>query len=228
MTDTTWSPQSTWGDVDDYYAALFLPSDAYFDDGIHAARSAGLPDIQVSAAQGQLLELLARLGKARHILEIGTLGAYSTTWLARALPPGGSLITLELSPVHAAVARANLERAGFADLVEIRLGPASESLAALHAEGAGPFDLIFIDADKGGYPDYFSWSMRLSAPGTLIVIDNVVRQGKVVQADSTDGLVQGVRKMNELIAGRENLVVTTLQTVGTKGYDGLTLAYVTS
>jgi predicted O-methyltransferase YrrM len=219
--------ESSWVDVDDYYASLFLPSDDYFRAGLDAARAAGLPQIQVSAALGRLLELLARLRGARRILEIGTLGAYSTTWLARALPPGGSLITLELSPHHAEVARANLERAGLGGHVEIRLGPAGESLAALHAEGAGPFDMIFIDADKAGYPDYFTWSMRLSAPGTLLVIDNVVRGGKVVEADSTDASVQGVRRMNELIAVQPNLVVTTLQTVGTKGYDGITIAYVT-
>jgi predicted O-methyltransferase YrrM len=221
-------PDSSWIDVDDYYGSLFVPADDYFQAGLAAARSAGLPQIQVSATQGRLLELLARLRGARHILEIGTLGGYSTTWLARALPPGGSLITLELNPRHAEVARANLERAGFGQSVEVRVGAASESLAALHAEGTGPFDLIFIDADKGGYPDYFTWSMRLSAPGTLLVIDNVVRGGRVLEADSTDEDVQGVRRMNELVAAEAGLIVTTLQTVGAKGYDGLTFAYVTS
>ncbi len=220
--------EPTAEDVDRYLGEVFVPSDPDFDAALDAAREGGLPDIQVSPTQGRLLELLVRLREARRVLEIGTLGGYSAMWMARGLPPGGTLLSLELSPHHAEVARANLARAGFSDRVEVRVGPASESLAALEAEGAGPFDLVFIDADKTGYPDYFSASMRLSAPGTLLVIDNVIRRGKVADPASGDENVQAVREMNERIAARSDVVATSLQTLGAKGWDGLTFALVTA
>jgi predicted O-methyltransferase YrrM len=221
-------PDPSWQDVDRYLSELFFPPDDELDATLEAGRAAGLPQIQVSAAQGRLLELLVRLRNARRVLEIGTLAGYSTMWMARGLPPGGSIVTLELSPLHAEVARKNLDRGGYSGSVEIRVGPATESLAALEKEDAGPFDLVFIDADKEGYPEYFDRSMRLSAPGTLLVIDNVIRAGKVADAESSDENVQGVREMNRRIAARRELVVTSLQLVGAKGWDGITLAYVTA
>jgi predicted O-methyltransferase YrrM len=175
----------------------------------------------VSPPQGRLLELLARALGAKRILEIGTLGGYSTLWLARGLAPGGRVLTLELDPKHAEVARQNFERAGRSGVIEIRIGPALETLAKLVAERVEPFDLVFVDADKAGLPDYFSASLRLSRPGTLIVVDNVIREGDVVNAESADAATQGVRRMNERIAAEPRVSATTLQTVGGKGYDGL-------
>jgi len=180
----------------------------------------------VSPPQGRLLELLARALRARQILEIGTLGGYSTLWLARGLAPGGRIVTLEVDPKHADVARRNFERAGRSGAIELRLGAALETLPRMVAERAGPFDLVFVDADKPSLPDYFSWSLQLSRPGTLIVIDNVVREGDVVDATSADASVQGVRRMNERIAGEPRVTATTLQTVGGKGYDGLAFVLV--
>jgi len=216
----------TWTAVDRYLADLFVPSDAVLDAALAASAAAGLPDIQVSPNQGKLLHLLARSHQARTILELGTLGGYSTIWLARALPPGGRLVTLECEPKHAEVARANIVRAGLADTVEIRIGPALETLLRLAAEGRGPFDLIFIDADKSGLPDYFSWSLKLSRPGSIIIIDNVIRDGAVIDATSTDPDVQGVRRMNEMIAAEKRVTATAIQTVGIKGYDGFAIARV--
>ncbi len=216
-----------WTSVDEYVSSLFLPEDPALDAAVEATEAAGLPAIAVSPAQGKLLYVLALAMQARRILEIGTLGAYSTLWLARALPPEGRLVTLELEPTHADVARANLARAGFGAQVEVRLGPALETLPRLVEEGAGPFDLVFIDADKPGYPRYWPWALRLSRPGTLIVADNVVREGAVADAGSADANVQGVRRYLECVASEPGVAGTVLQTVGVKGYDGLSLAVVT-
>jgi predicted O-methyltransferase YrrM len=182
----------------------------------------------VAPNQGKLLQLLARMQGARSILEIGTLGGYSTIWLARALPPGGRLITLEADPKHAEVARANIARAGLDEMVELRLGRALDTLPALHRENRGPFDLIFIDADKPGYPDYFPWALKLSRRGSLIVADNVVRKGAVADANSVDPMVQGVRRFTELVAAEPRVSATAIQTVGSKGYDGLAIVLVTA
>jgi predicted O-methyltransferase YrrM len=213
--------ETLWDQVDAYLIETLLPRDAMFADALAESDRAGLPTIQVSPTQGRLLELLARALNARRILEIGTLGGYSTLWLARGLASGGRVLTLELEPRHADVARRNFERAGRADVIEIRVGPAQETLARLVQERAGPFDLVFVDADKAGLPDYFSASLALSRPGTLIVVDNVVREGDVVNAASADAATQGVRRMNERIAAEPRVSATTLQTVGGKGYDGL-------
>src|SRR6516165_4797571 len=185
--------QEQWTAVDRYLTDLLVPPDPALDAALQASAAAGLPPIHVSPNQGKLLQLLARVQGARSILEIGTLGGYSTIWLARALPAGGRLLTLEADPRHAAVARANLARAGVADVVELRPGPAQETLPQLAAEGRGPFDLIFIDADKPSYPDYLAWALRLSRRGSLIIADNVVRNGAVIDPASADSRVQGVR-----------------------------------
>jgi predicted O-methyltransferase YrrM len=215
-----------WSQVDDYIIGLFVASDPALDAALSDSEAAGLPSIAVSPAQGKFLMLLARLRGAQRILEIGTLGGYSTIWLARALPSGGRLVTLEYSPVHAEVARANIARAGLADVVEIRVGRAQDTLPALVAEGKEPFDLIFIDADKAGYPGYLDWSLRLSRPGTLIIADNVVRNGKIVETDSEDPNVLGARRFNELLAAEPRVEAVVLQSVGSKGYDGMALALV--
>jgi predicted O-methyltransferase YrrM len=178
--------------------------------------------------QGKLLHLLARACQARQILEIGTLGGYSTIWLARALPAGGCVMTLEADPKHAEVARANFAHAGVASVIELRLGPALETLPKLAAEGRGPFDLIFIDADKSNMREYFDWALKLSRPGSVIIADNVVRQGKVLDASSSDVDVQGVRRFNERLAAEKRVSATEIQTVGSKGYDGFALAVVNS
>jgi predicted O-methyltransferase YrrM len=216
-----------WAAVDQYTTGLLLPPDPALDAALAASDAAGLPSINVSPSQGKLLMLLARLMGAARILEIGTLGGYSSIWLARALAPGGRLITLEFSPKHAEVARGNIAHAGFADTVEVRVGDAHAAIQQLVAEGSGPFDLIFIDADKSGIPDYLEWSLKLSRPGTLIIVDNVIRDGALIDGKSKDGNVQGVRRMHEMLAKEPRLSATTIQTVGSKGYDGLTLALVT-
>jgi predicted O-methyltransferase YrrM len=218
--------QAQWTAVDDYFADLLLPADAALDAALAASDAAGLPRIAVSPLQGRLLYLLARFGRARRILEVGTLGGYSAIWLARALPPDGRLVSLELEPKHAQVARANLARAGLAGVAEVRVGPAADSLAQLEREGAAPFDLIFIDADKTGYPDYWHAALKLARVGTLIVADNVVRKGAVADAASTDANVQGVRRYHELVAAEPRVQATGLQTVGVKGYDGFCIALV--
>ncbi len=214
----------SWTTVDRYFEDLLLPRDEILAAALAASRAAGLPDIAVSPLQGRLLQLLAQTAGARRILEIGTLGGYSAIWLARALPADGQLVTLELEPKHAEVARANLARAGLAERAEVRVGPALESLAALAGEGAAPFDFVFIDADKAGYPDYWHWALKLARPGALIVADNVVRRGAVADAASTDANVQGVRRYLELIAGEPRVQATAVQTVGVKGYDGFCIA----
>ncbi|SFY45006.1 O-methyltransferase [Streptomyces atratus] len=216
-----------WTEVDDYFNGLLVGPDEALDAAVEASDGAGLPAIQVAANQGKLLNLLARLQGARTVLEIGTLGGYSTIWLARALPEGGKVVTLEADPAYAEVARANIERAGLADVVEIRVGRALDTLPELAAQGYGPFDVVFIDADKPSNPDYLAWSLKLTRPGSLIVADNVVRDGEVVDGASEDPKVQGVRRFTELVAAEPTLTATALQTVGSKGYDGLMMALVT-
>jgi predicted O-methyltransferase YrrM len=218
--------QEQWTAVDRYLTDLLVPPEPALDAALAASAAAGLPLIHVSPVQGKLLNLLARTLSARAILEIGTLGGYSTIWLARALSAGGHLITLEADPKHAEVARENVARAGLADVVELRLGRAEETLPQLAAEGRGPFDLIFIDADKANIPTYFAWALKLSRRGSLIIIDNIVRSGAVVDAASTDPAVQGVRRLNELLAAEPRVSATAIQTVGSKGHDGFAIALV--
>ena len=220
--------QEQWAAVDRYIADLFAPDDPALDAALEASAAAGLPPIQVAPNQGKLLQILARLQGARRILEIGTLGGYSTIWLARALPADGCLITLELDPKHAEVARGNIARAGLDRVVDLRLGRALDLLPRIAAEGMGPFDLIFIDADRPNNPDYFAWALRLARRGSLIVIDNVVRGGMVADAASGDPAIQGVRRMNAMIAAEPRVSATAVQTVGGKGYDGFAIALVTA
>jgi predicted O-methyltransferase YrrM len=215
-----------WSEVDRYLSDLLVAQDTALEETLRSSDAAGLPAINVSPTQGKLLHLLARLKRARQVLEIGTLAGYSTIWLARALPPGGRVITLEMEPKHAEVARANFARAGLDQVIELRLGRALDTLPALEAEGRGPFDLFFIDADKASIPQYFEWSLRLSRPGSLIVVDNVVRGGEVANASSTDEAVRGVRRLNEMMAVEPRVTATVIQTVGSKGYDGLAFALV--
>jgi predicted O-methyltransferase YrrM len=220
--------QERWEAVDLYLADLLAPPDPALEAAVEASAAAGLPAHGVSPSQGKLLQLLARIQGARSILELGTLGGYSTIWLARALPPGGSLITVETEPAYADVARANVARAGLDDLVELRVGPALEILPQLAVEGRGPFDLVFVDADKATSPEYFGWALRLSRPGSLIVADNVVRGGAVLDAASSDPSVQGVRSLLERLAAEPRVSATAIQTVGSKGYDGFAVALVTA
>ncbi|MFF8408278.1 O-methyltransferase [Streptomyces omiyaensis] len=216
-----------WNDIDAYVTGLLVPDDEALTAALADSAAAGLPEIAVAPNQGKLLNLLARTQGARRILEIGTLGGYSTIWLGRALPADGRLITLEYDPRHAEVARANLARAGLADRVEVRTGPALDTLPLLAKEGAGPFDLVFVDADKVNNPHYVTWALELSRPGTLIVVDNVIRGGRVAAEDPSDPAVTGTRTMFELVAGEPRLDATAVQTVGTKGHDGLLIARVT-
>jgi len=218
--------QETWTAVDRYIADLLEPSDPALDAALADSSAAGLPPMNVSPNQGKLLQILARIQRARNILEIGTLGGYSTIWLARALPAGGRLITLEFDPKHAEVARTNLARAGLTGVVELRVGRALDALPQLAAEGRGPFDLIFIDADKPSTADYFAWSLKLSRPGSLIIADNVVRKGTVIDAASDDPRVQGMRRFFRALAVEKRVSTTVVQTVGSKGYDGFALAFV--
>jgi len=218
--------QERWTAVDEYFSASLIPSDPSLESALSESLAAGLPAISVSPNQGKLLQMLARIVGARTILEIGTLGGYSTIWLARSLRPGGRLITLEVDPQHADVARRNLARAGLAEVVDVRLGSALEILPQLSAERRGPFDLVFIDADKPNIPAYFSWAMKLSRPGTLIVVDNVVRDGAVIDPDSDDQSVQGVRRFVELLGAESGASATVIQTVGIKGYDGFAIVLV--
>jgi predicted O-methyltransferase YrrM len=218
--------QETWTAVDRYLTDLFVPSDSALDAALAASVAASLPPINVSPTQGKLLQLLARIQGARNILEIGTLGGYSTIWLARALPAGGRLITLDFDPKHAEVARANLARAGLGGVVELRVGRALDTLPQLVAEGRGPFDLIFIDADKPSTADYFAWSLKLSRCGSVIIVDNVVRKGAVADAASNDPNVLGMRRFHESLAAEKRVSATVIQTVGSKGHDGFAIALV--
>ena len=218
--------QKTFTAVDDYINSVLVPSDPALESARQAAAAADLPDIAVTPSQGKLLHLLARSVNARNILEIGTLGAYSTIWMARALPADGRLITLEFNPKHAKVARANIAHAGLSDMVDLREGAALETLPKIAAENLPPFDLIFIDADKENNAGYFEWALKLSHPGSLIFVDNVIRDGAVANPKSKDPMVQGVRRLNDLLAKETRVIATTIQTVGTKGYDGFTLALV--
>jgi len=217
-----------WTAVDRYLCETLVPSDPALDAALSASAAAGLPAINVSPNQGKLLHLLARIHGARRILEVGTLGGYSTIWLARALPAGGTVTTLELDPGHAALARSNLERAGVAERVTVRVGDAAASLAALVAEQAAPFDLVFIDANKDGNPEYLRLALSLSRPGTVIICDNVVREGRVADAGSRDADVVGVRRCFEMAAADPRLTTTAIQTVGSKGWDGFAISIVSA
>ena len=218
--------QEVWTAVDDYISSLLVPSDPGLDAALASSTAANLPAIQVSPPQGKMLHVLARLIGARNILEIGTLGGYSTIWLARALPPAGRVLTLEANPKHADVARANFARAGLTNVIELRLGKALDLLPDVAAEGRGPFDLIFIDANKSNMPEYFDWSVKLSRRGSVIVADNVIRQGGVLDATSDDADIQGVRRFTERVAADSRVSATAIQTVGSKGYDGFALIIV--
>ncbi|WP_406127221.1 O-methyltransferase [Streptomyces sp. NBC_00989] len=220
------SESQVWDDVDDYFIGQLTPDDEVLEAALRDSEAAGLPQIAVSAAEGKLLHLLAQIQGASRILEIGTLGGYSTIWLARALPADGRLVSLEYSPKHAEVATRNLARAGFDKIVEVRVGPALESLAELADEDPTPFDLVFVDADKVNNPHYVEWALKLTRPGSLIIIDNVVRGGQVADPDNTSPDVQGTRTAIELIGSHARLTGTAIQTVGKKGYDGFALARV--
>ena len=212
--------------VDAYIDELFIGDDAVLQAVERSLVEAELPQISVSPSQGKFLHILARLMKARRILELGTLAGYSTIWLARALPADGQLITIEYDSNHADVARKNIELAGFADRVDVRVGRGLAVLPQLEAEGAGPFDFVFIDADKQPYKEYFDWALRLSRPGTLIIADNVVRDGKVIDGQSTDELVMGVRRFNDALAANPAVTAVVLQLVGVKDHDGMAFALV--
>jgi predicted O-methyltransferase YrrM len=218
--------ENIWSAVDRYICGRVVPADPALDAALKASAAAGLPEISVTANQGKLLQMLARLSGARRILEFGTLGGYSTIWLARALPADGRLVTLECEAHHAKVARANIANAGVQNLVDLRVGPALDLLPQIEAEGIGPFDFIFIDADKANMDRYFQWALKLSRPGSVIIADNVVRQGAVTDAASADVNVQGVRRFFDLAAKESRVTVTAIQTVGSKGHDGFAMAVV--
>ncbi|GLF93915.1 O-methyltransferase [Streptomyces yaizuensis] len=221
-------PDEQWREVDRYVTDLLSPDDEALAGALSAGAEAGLPAIAVAGNQGRMLQLLAKTAGARRILEIGTLGGYSTIWLARALPSGGRLISLEYNPAHAEVARASLDRAGLSSVAEVRTGAALDTLPQLAAEpGAGPFDFFFIDADKVNNPRYVEWALKLSRPGSVIVVDNVIRGGAVLNEDG-DPSVRGTREMFDLVAAEPRLEATAVQTVGSKGYDGFLLARVVS
>jgi predicted O-methyltransferase YrrM len=220
--------EELWTAVDHYFGDLLVSADPALDEALAASAAAGLPAINVSPVQGKLLHLLAQAIGARNVLEIGTLGGYSTIWLARALPDGGRLISLEADPRHAEVARANIARAGLDTRVEVRLGMALNLLPELAAEGGPPFDFVFIDADKPNNAVYFDWALRLSRIGSIIVVDNVVRGGDVIAVASDSPTVQGVRRFLERLAAEPRVSATAIQTVGSKGYDGFAIALVTS
>lgn len=222
------NPQDLWADVDTYVSGMLAPEDEALAGALADSDEAGLPQIAVAANQGKLLQLLARIHGARTILEIGTLGGYSTIWLTRALPEGGRLISLEYSPKNADVARGSLARAGLDKVAEVRTGAALDTLPTLEAEGLGPFDFFFFDADKVNNPRYVEWALKLGRPGSVIVVDNVVRGGAVLDADSDDPAVRGTRELFELVEREPRLDATVLQTVGVKGYDGLLVARVVS
>jgi predicted O-methyltransferase YrrM len=215
-----------FGDVDQYINGLFADEDAVLKSTEKAIVDAGIPQISISANQGKFLQILAKLSHAKRILEIGTLGGYSTIWMARALPANGKLISLEISPVNAAVAQKNIDRAGLTSIVDIRIGKALDLLPRLEKQNDGPFDMIFIDADKPPYAEYFQWAVKLSRPGTLIVADNVIREGKVMEEKPDDEMVAGARRFNEALARDTRVSATIIQTVGAKEHDGMALAIV--
>jgi len=215
-----------WSEIDGYLADSLVPGDAALDAALEATKAAGLPAINVAPNQGKLLMLLAQAIGARRILEIGTLGGYSTIWLARGLAPGGKLITLEANPKCADVARTNIAHAGLGEMVDVRVGKASDTLPGLAAEP--PFDLIFIDADKEGTPGYFQWTVKLARQGGLIIVDNVVREGAILDTSGEDSSVQGMRRFFELAATDPRVSGTAIQTVGAKGHDGLAVLLVTA
>ena len=220
--------EDQWVAVEQYFSKSLLLNDPTLESALATSEKAGLPAISVSPTQGKLLQMLAQMLGARAILEIGTLGGYSTIWMARGMSPGGHLITLEVDPSHAAVAQRNLSSAGLQEVVEVKVGNALETLPRLAADRHGPFDLIFIDADKQNIPAYFEWALKLSRPGTVIVVDNVVRDGAVIDADSSDESVQGVRRFIEQVAANRRVSGTAIQTVGIKGYDGFAIVRVTT
>jgi predicted O-methyltransferase YrrM len=220
--------EQQWATVDRYLSETLVRPDAALDEALAASDAAGLPSINVSSSQGKFLHILARLVSARSILEIGTLGGYSTIWLARGLNPGGRLITLEADSKHAELARANIARAGLGEVVDVRLGPALEALPRIAAENRGPFDLVFIDADKPNTPQYFTWALKLSRVGSIIVVDNVIRNGEAANAGTTDPAVQGMLRFLEMAAAEPRVNATAIQTVSSKGYDGFSIALVTS
>lgn len=217
--------QELWTKVEEYFGPVVQEDEALRAAATEGAK-AGLPPIAVSPNEGKLLQLMAKIVGARKILEVGTLAGYSTIWLARGLSEGGRIITLEYEQKHADVARKNIERAGLAGIVDIRVGDATKTMPELLKEGAGPFDLIFLDANKDGYPAYFAWSLKLARKGTVIVADNVVRDGGVIDAASKDASIQGVRRLNELVAAEKRVSATAIQTVGSKGYDGFAVVLV--
>jgi predicted O-methyltransferase YrrM len=220
--------KDVWEAVDKYFDEMLIPHDSALDDALAAASAENLPAIQVSSVQGKLLHLLARIMGARNILEIGTLGGYSTIWMARALPEGGRIITLEADPKHAEVAQKNFARAGVENKIELRLGKALDTLPKVAADGRGPFDIFFIDANKSNMPEYFEWSLKLARKGSVIIADNVVREGAVLDARSKDADIQGIRRFLEMVGKEKRVSGTALQTVSTKNYDGFALVLVTS
>ncbi|MCY6488816.1 O-methyltransferase [Leptolyngbya sp. GGD] len=220
--------QTQWTAVDDYITDLLVPPDPALEAVLQSTIDADLPKINVAPNQGKFLHILAQIQGARRILELGTLAGYSTIWLARSLPADGKLITLEANAKHAEVAQENIDRAGLTSVVEIRVGEALKTLPKLATEGQAPFDLVFIDADKANIPQYFQWALKLTQPGSVIIVDNVVRNGVVIDANSTDENIQGVRQFNTLLAAEPRVKATTIQTVGSKGYDGLAIARVIS
>jgi predicted O-methyltransferase YrrM len=215
-----------WTEVDQYFSERLIPTDPILEAALETSVTAGLPAISVSPNQGKLLQMLAQIVGARRILEIGTLGGYSTIWLARGLHSGGHLVTLEVNPDHARIAQVNISRAGLQAVVEVRIGNALETLPEVAAEPGGPFDMIFVDADKQNIPTYFEWALKLSRPGTLIIVDNVVRDGAVIDVESSDPSVQGVRRFVELLGAASSASGTAIQTVGLKGYDGFAIVLV--
>jgi predicted O-methyltransferase YrrM len=219
-------PQDLWTAVDSYLSATLLPRDPILDAALNSSAEAGLPPIAVTPTLGKFLHLLARIINAKKILEVGTLGGYSTIWLARALPPTGRVITLEYDPKHAEIAQKNFRLAGLEKIIELRVGKALDTLPEIAAADPAPFDLIFIDADKQNNPAYFQWALKLSRPGTLILIDNVVRDGAILDAASADPAIQGTRQLLTLLGNEPRVSVTALQTVDAKGHDGFALALV--
>lgn len=218
--------QELWTSVDNYLGEVLVRQDQHLSDAVAASDAAGLPSIQVSPPQGKLLEIMIEMMGAKTILEVGTLGGYSTIWMARSLPADGRVVTIEIDPKHAQVAQENVNRAGLGDKIDLRTGNAREILPKMIEEGAGPFDFSFIDADKASNPDYFAWALEMSRPGSVIIVDNVIRDGKIVDTDSEDASVKGVRRLNDVMAANPRIKVTALQTVGVKGYDGFSIAIV--